>query len=122
MKKQWNPTTRMIDFTFEDGVDPISINIFDYPIAVQEMLPIHGGLAKLGDAAAIQKSAENNYTVTEAMRRAAVVGMHQQLMNGDWNAKGTRTPKQHPSILKLAAKWGVSYEEAERKIAALDDI
>ena len=122
MKKQWNETTRKIDFTFNEGLDPISINVLDYPLSVQEMFPIHGALAKLGDSAAISKSEENKFTVTEAMRRAAILEMHQQLMNGDWNAKKGIGPKQHPSILKLAAKWGLTYEQAEAKIAALDDI
>lgn len=122
MKKQWNETTRKIDFTFNDGLDPVSINPLDYPLSIQEMLPIHGALAKLGDSAAIPKDESNKFTVTEAMRRDAILGMHQQLMNGDWNAKKGTGPKQHPSILKLAAKWGCTYEEAEMKIAALDDI
>ncbi len=122
MKKVWNEATRKIDFTFAEGLDPISINPLDYPISVQEMLPIHGALAKLGDSAAISKSEENKFTVTEAMRREAILSMHRQLMAGDWNAKKGAGPKLHPSIVKLAAKWGCTYEEAEIKIAALDDI
>ncbi len=47
--------------------------------------------------------------------------MVEQLGRNEWNAK-TRAPVRHPSIIKLAAKWGVTYEEAELKIASLDDI
>lgn len=111
MKKTWNETTRKIDFTF-DGCDPISIDPLNYPIKIQEMLPIHGALAKLGDSAAIQKSAENGFTVTEAMRRAAILQMHEQLMAGDWNArKSAAVPKQDPRILAKAVAKGMTYEQ-----------
>lgn len=122
MKKQINIEARTVTFTFEDGLAPITLGLDQVPESVVLHATLHGLSQKVGDAAAIQKSEENGFTVTEAMRQSAVTAMIDQLVGGDWNAKGTRAPKQHPSILKLAAKWGVSYEEAERKIAALDDI
>lgn len=122
MKKQINIEARTVTFTFEDGLAPITLGLDQVSESVALHATLHGLSQKIGDAAAIQKSEENGFTVTEAMRQSAVDAMIQQLIAGDWNAKGVRTPKQHPSILKLAAKWGCSYEEAERKIAALDDI
>lgn len=111
MKKTFNDKTGHIEFSFE-GLDMFSINPMNYPLAIQSKLPIHGALAKLGDAAAIPKSADNGFTVTEAMRREAVAAMHQQLMAGDWDAKRNAGPRINPVLVKLAAKLGITYEEA----------
>lgn len=122
MKKQINIEARTVTFTFEDGLVPVTVGLDQFNESVTLHATLHGLSQKIGDAAAISKSEENGYVVTEGMRQQAVVGMIDQLLAGDWNAKGTRAPKMHPSIVKLAAKWGCTYEEAERKIAALDDI
>jgi len=111
MKKTYNDVTRTIEFSFADGVDPLSVNPLDYPVAVQQYAAIHGFLSKLGDAAALTKDASNSFIVTEAMRRAAVVAMHQQLLVEGWNAK-TRTAKPDAAILAIMGKRGCTAEEA----------
>jgi hypothetical protein len=83
---------------------------------------MHGFQARIGDNAAIQKSAENGYVVTEQMRREAVlemVGHYEDPEQKNWNLRvGTRTAKQSPAILALATKLGKTYEEAQAWFAA----
>lgn len=121
MKKLIDNAAGTVTFTFEGGLDRV---VFDATVLNDETR-LHAMLAgcshKIGDNAAISKSEENGFTVTEAMRRDAVMQMVEQLGRNEWNVK-TRAPTRHPSIVKLAAKWGCTYEEAELKIASLDDI
>lgn len=121
MKKTINQLNGLVEFVFEGDLPKVTLVAADLNAVVREHALLHGLSQKIGDAAAISKSEENGYTVTEAMRRDAVVQMIAQLTAGDWNAK-TRAPVRHPSIVKLAAKWGCTYEEAEIKIASLDDL
>lgn len=125
MKKQIDTTAQTLTFTFGDGLEPVTLKISDVSPANATYAMLHGFAQRCGDAAAIQKSEENGFVVTETMRRAAVEEMVRHYASGsvEWNLKGSaRAPKQHPSIVKLAAKWGCTYEEAEQRIAALDDI
>jgi hypothetical protein len=121
MKKLIDNAAQTVKFTFDEGLDPV---VFDAAV-LNEETRLHAMLAgcshKIGDNAAISKSEANGWNVTEAMRREAVLQMVEQLGRNEWNAK-TRAPVRHPSIVKLAAKWGCTYEEAELKIASLDDI
>jgi len=122
MKKLIDVKAGTVTFTFEGDLQPSTISAADLSEAILEHAKLAGLSHKIGDNAAISKSEENGFVVTEAMRKAAVDQMIAQLTGGDWNAKGGSTPKLHPSIIKLAAKWGISYEAAEARIASLDDI
>jgi len=116
MKKAIDSVRRTVTFTF-DGLDPVvfiadkvSAENMDYAI-------VHGFAARIGDNAAITKSAENNFTVTEAMRRAAVmelVEFYENTENKDWNMKVGRVAKIafNPQIQVLAEKLGKTYDEA----------
>lgn len=121
MKKAIDTAALTVTFTFDEGLDKV---VFDATV-LDDATKLHAMLAgcshKIGDNAAISKSEANGFTVTEAMRRDAVVQMVEQLMRGEWNAK-VRAPIRHPSIVKLAAKWGCTYEEAEIKIASLEGL
>lgn len=115
MKKVINTIARSVTFTF-DGLDSITMHAEAMSAANYDYAVLHGLAARIGDAAALQKNAENNFTVTEAMRRAeveALVKFYENKDNVDWNVK-TRAPKIafNPVIQAAAEKMGKTYEEA----------
>jgi hypothetical protein len=81
-------------------------------------------MARLGDNAAISRNQPDGtvITVTEAMRREAVLELANHYASGtdDWNIGGTRARKpapQNATILKVATARGITYEQAEAYIA-----
>ena len=123
MKKAINEQARTITFTFDEasGLAPVVFDPAKASAANREYAVLHGFAARLGDNAAIPKSKDNGFTVTEAMRRAAVVELAEHYESGAeaWNvrASGTRAAAQNPTILAIAAKLGVTYEAAQAKVA-----
>lgn len=67
---------------------------------------------RLGDSAATCK--------TEAERRAAIAQLaaHYESGSADWNVRGSGIAPQNPVILAIAAKLGITYEEAQAKLVA----
>ena len=115
MKKVINATTQSVQFTF-DGLEPVTLNMSEVTPANATYAMLHGFAARIGDNAAITKSAENNFTVTEAMRRDAVLEMVNHYTSGstDWNLKASaRVAKLNPAIAKIAEMRGLTYEQAE---------
>ena len=129
MKKTLNTIAQTVTFTFDGHLDkegavvnealaPVTLAMKDVSPANATYAMLHGFAARIGDNAAITKSAENGYTVTEAMRRAEVEKMTNFYADGanvDWNMRGAAAPKAaplNPAILTLAQKLGKSYEEA----------
>lgn len=116
MKKTINTLAQTVTFTF-DGLEPVTLAMKDVSPANATYAMLHGFAARIGDNAAITKSAENGYVVTEAMRRAEVekmVEFYANSANVDWNMR-VAAPKAaplNPAILTLAQKLGKSYEEA----------
>ena len=116
MKKTINTAARSITFTF-DGLDSMTFNAEKMSAANYEYAALHGMAARIGDSAAISKTAENNFTVTEAMRRAeveAMVGFYENSANAEWNMK-VAAPKAapiNPAIQAIATKLGKTYAEA----------
>ena len=116
MKKTINTAARSITFTF-DGLDSITFNAEKMSAANREYAELHGMAARIGDSAALTKSAENNFTITEAMRRdevAAMVAFYEDPTNPYWNMK-VATPKAapiNPAIQAIATKLGKTYAEA----------
>lgn len=113
MKKAINGT--IIQFTF-DGLEPVTFDPAKAAPAMRSHAEMHGWLARIGDKAAIQKSADNNYTVTEEMRRNAVLEMVAHYESGiqQWElktAKGKAFPII-PAVQAYAEKTGKSYNEA----------
>jgi hypothetical protein len=118
MKKVINTNAQAVTFTFE-GLAPVTLSMSDVTPANATYAMLHGFAARIGDNAAIQKSAENNFTVTEAMRREAVLELVNHYTSGstDWNLKvAERKAPQNPTILAIAAKMGLTYTEAEAEI------
>lgn len=101
-----------ITFTFE-GAESV---VFDSTLVSSEnrdYAMMHGFLQRIGDNAAIPR---NGGTVTEIMRREAVLEMVMHLESGtkDWNMRvSDKKPKQDASILAIAMKRGCTYEEAQ---------
>ena len=116
MKKSINGN--LISFVFEDGVEALTFDRSKLASNLVESAVMHGMMQRLGDAAAIARTKENGFTVTEAMRRAAVQELvaHYESGSTDWNLK-TRTvrtvTKLNPLVYNLSVKRGITYEEAE---------
>ena len=121
MKKVINTNAQAVTFTFE-GLAPVTLAMSDVTPANATYAMLHGFAARIGDNAAIQKSAENNFTVTETMRREAVLELVNHYTSGsvEWNLKvSERKSPQNPLWLRLAQARGVSYEViAAEKVAA----
>ena len=121
MKKAINSEAQSVTFTFDDGLAPVTCTASKLSQSNLAYAALFGLGHRIGDNAAIAKSKENNYTVTEAMRREAVLEMVEHLESGttDWNLKASaRKAPQDPVILQIAAKHGITYEEAKAKMAA----
>ena len=124
MKKVINVAARSVTFTF-DGLDSVTMRCEQMSAENYEYACLHGMAARIGDAAALTKNAENNFTVTEAMRRAEVAAMvefYENRDNGDWNMKVARTAKIaiNPTWAKMAELSGVAYEVIAAQMAQRD--
>ena len=122
MKKVINEVSRTIEFKFDGGLAPVVFDPAKASAANRDYAVLHGFAARLGDNAAVPKSKENNFTVTEAMRRDAVLELVNHYESGAeaWNIKatsGSRATAQNQVILQIAAKLGITYEAAQAKVA-----
>jgi len=116
MKKVINAAAQTVTFTFDGELAPIVLAMENVHLDNRMYAMLHGMAARIGDNAAIQKSAENNYTVTETMRREAVLELVNHYVGGsaDWSPKAkARTEKLNPHIAAIAQKRNCTYEEAQ---------
>jgi hypothetical protein len=116
MKKAIDVVAQAIVFKFDGGLESVTLRMSEVSPDNATYAMLHGFAARIGDNAAIQKSAENNFTVTEAMRREAVLELvtHYQSKTKDWSPKvRTKVEPQNPHIAAIAAKRGCTYEEAQ---------
>jgi len=116
MKKVINAAAQTVTFTFDGELAPIVLAMENVHQDNRTYAMLHGMAARVGDNAAIQKSAENNYTVTEAMRREAVAELVDHYASGsaDWSPKAkAKTEKLNPHIAAIAQKRNCTYEEAQ---------
>lgn len=118
MKKIINAVTQTVTFTF-DGCEAVTLSMSEVTAENHNYAVLHGFAARIGDTAALTKSAENNFTVTEAARREAVIEMVEHYTSGstDWNLRvSARKAPQNSTIMAIASKLGISYTEAEAEI------
>lgn len=111
MKKQI--VGKVVTFTFEDNVPAVSFDCALLSRQNAEYAVPFGMGHRLGDNAAIQKCKENNFTVTEAMRRAAIVELIEHYQSGsiEWSPKAkAKTPAINPTWAAIAEKRGMTYE------------
>ena len=126
MKKVIDIATRSVRFTFDGDLEPVVMHAEQMSAANYDYACLHGLAARIGDNAAIQKSAENGYVVTDAMRREAVlelVTFYEDAENKEWNVKrasGPRAPAKNPLWQKLADARGVDYDVVAAEKAAAD--
>ena len=116
MKKVIDVVARTITYKFDGDLAPIVQAFENVHPDNQTYAALHGMAARVGDNAAIQKSAENNYTVTEAMRREAVAELVDHYASGsaDWSPKAkAKTEKLNPHIAAIAFLRNCTYEEAQ---------
>jgi hypothetical protein len=115
MKKSINAVERTVTFTFE-GLEPVTLQLGNVSQANVTYASLHGFVARIGDNAAIAKTAENGFKVTEAMRRAEVEAMVKFYENGDnvdWNMRAAaKAAPFNPTIQAIADKLGKSSAEA----------
>lgn len=109
------PQGTKIIFTFGDGLAPVTFDAEKTSAAMQERAMMHGWSARIGDNAAIQKSAENGFTVTEAMRREAVLEMvtHYEKGGDQWELRTAKAAPINPAIAKIAELRQCTYAEAQ---------
>ena len=115
MKKVIHASIETVQFTF-DGLLPVNFDVTKVTQANRDYAMLHGFAARIGDNAAIQKSAENGYKVTEAMRREAVMELvtHYESGSEDWSPKAkARGETFNPHIQTIAEARNCSYGEAQ---------
>ena len=120
MKKIIDTKARTVTFTFDGDVAPVTCSASKLSAVNTEYAVLFGLGHRIGDNAAIPKSKDNNFTVTEAMRREAVVEMVDHLESGtdDWNLKvSARRAPLDPTVAAIAQKQGITYEQAQLMIA-----
>ena len=116
MKKQINIAAQQIVFTF-DGLDAVTLNVAKISDEVLEYAQYHGLQARVGDNASIARKAADGsiITVTEAMRREAVLELVKHYESGtkDWGLRtGPKAAPLNPAIQRIAEKRNCSYAEA----------
>ena len=119
MKKVIDLAAGTVTFKFDGELEPVVVHGAKLSPTMKEYASLFGIGHRCGDNAAIQKSKENNYTVTEAMRREAVVEMadHMQAGGDDWDMKpSARRAPRDPFVQQIADKHGITYEQAQAKI------
>lgn len=115
MKKEILHDRSGVEFTFE-GLQPVIVKLADMAQVNRERMACAGIAQRIGDNAAIAKSAENGFKVTEAMRRKAVLELVDHYRSGseEWSPKAkAKGPSFNPHIQAIAEKKGCSYDEAQ---------
>ena len=111
MKKKIDTAANTITFAFE-GLDPVVFNPNNASRTNQNYAMFHGFCQRIGDNAASCK--------TEVERRNAILQLtdHYNSESDDWNVKAAeRKAPQNPVIVAIANKLGITYEEAQAKVA-----
>ena len=115
MKKVINSGAQAVTFQF-DGLADVVLRMSEVTPANATYAMLHGFAARIGDNAAISKSAENGFVVTEAMRREAVMELVDHYRSGsiEWSPKA-KAPREtfNPHIQAIADRRGCSYAEAQ---------
>lgn len=108
----------IVKFTF-DNLEPLEFDTATLSDANKAHCIPFAMEHRLGDMAAIAKSKDNNYTVTEDMRRVKVAAgiAHYTKSDATWNMRGDGAPTLNPHVAELAQKRNCTYAEAMAYIA-----
>lgn len=111
--------TNAVTFTFDNGLDSIRLDVMEVSLENRNHAMLHGFAARIGDNAAIAKSVENGYRVTEEMRREAVLELVNHYTSGtkEWNvrASGVRVKSAAEIAMLQDANAKLMAEIAELK-------
>ena len=112
-----------VSFTFDGDLAPVVFDPAKTSEANRNYAIAFGFSHRIGDHAAISRSGPGGavVTVTEDMRRAAVLEMVAHLESGTevWDmAKTARGPVVNPVFAAIASKLGITYDEAMAKVQA----
>ena len=111
----------LVKFTFEDGIASYTFDCTKMSGANRAHAIPFAMCHRLGDSAAFLRGLPGGEggTITEAMRREAVAetGAHYESGSENWELRTARAPAQSPTIAAIAAKMGITYAEAEAKVA-----
>lgn len=123
MKKAIATSGKLVTFTFDGGLEQVTFDTAKVSEANRNYAVAFGFSHRIGDHAAISRNGPNGsiITVTEDMRRNAVLEMVTHLESGteNWDmTKGARSPVQNPVFAAIAAKLGITYDEAMAKVQA----
>ncbi len=109
MKKRIIESNRTIEYTFEEGLEPIVFHEGRATAECTAYASLHGYNQRIGDTAASKK--------TEAERRAEILAIVTHLESGGaWTMKA-KAAAPNPAIVELAAKLGLTYGETLAKLA-----
>lgn len=127
MKKAIDYKAGTVTFTFDDGLEPVVCDAGAMSESMGDYCVLFGINHRVGDNAALSRTGKDGkvITVTEAMRREAVLEMWNHMKTATigpdgegWNMKASaRRAPQNPVIAAIAAKRGITYEQAEAELA-----
>jgi len=107
-----------IEFTFEDNLAPVVFDATLVSNANREYAVMHGFNQRIGDNAAIARKDVKTgkvITVTETMRRDAVLELVNHYHSGSTEWALGVSPRINPIVAKLAERLGITYEEAAKR-------
>lgn len=118
MKRKLDVVAQSIQFTFDGGLEPVSIHMSKVSPACATYAMLHGFSARIGDSAALSRKQKDGsiITITEQMRRDEIVRMVEHYESGTAEWEMGRTPSQNPLILAMAQSAGVDYATMAQKI------
>lgn len=118
MKRKLDVVTKSIQFTFDGGLEPVSIHMSNVGPACATYAMLHGFSARIGDSAALSRKQKDGsiVTITEQMRRDEIVRLVEHYESGTAEWDMGRTPSQNPLILALAQAKGVDYATMAAKL------
>lgn len=126
MKKVIDQATQTITFTFDQTSAPGTAPIVFHASAVHDNMSeyamLHGFAARIGDNAALSRDTKTGKAPSEAERFAAVKELVDHYESGidQWSIRApgqAKVKSLNPTILAIATKRGITYEEAEAYIA-----
>ena len=121
MKKQIATDGKLVTFSFAEGLADIIFDVDKMSLTNKVYAVAFGCSHRIGDHAAISRNGPAGaiITVTEEMRRNAVLEMVAHLESGTeaWDmAKSARGPAINPVFTAIAAKLGITYDQAMAKV------
>lgn len=122
MKKSINVVNQSLTFTFDEGLEPITLAMSAVSPANATYAMLHGFGARIGDNAAISRKQKDGSVirVTEAMRRDEIAKMVAHYASGTADWELGRTTPIDPRATALATERNIPYAEAQAILAKIE--